>query len=160
MEAVLLKAWTLALLLTGLLATASAQAADAEQTPPTRDKGSVAVRLTGVRNMTGLLHCCLFRSSEGFPDEYKKAYRSQTLKATQKKPVFTFRDLPYGEYAVTVLHDENSNKKLDKGFFGIPREGVGTSKNPKPRMGPPLYRDAAFQVDQELEKLKIKVRYP
>ncbi len=42
-----------------------------------------------------------------------------------------FADLPEGDYAVTVIHDENDNQKLDLGFMHIPTEGWGNSNNPK-----------------------------
>ena len=36
----------------------------------------------------------------------------------------TFKDLPQGSYAVSVLHDENGNGKMDKNFVGMPKEGL------------------------------------
>ena len=46
-----------------------------------------------------------------------------------------------GDYAVSVIHDENNNAKLDT-FAGIPREGFGFSRNPAIRFGPPKFSAA------------------
>jgi uncharacterized protein (DUF2141 family) len=51
-----------------------------------------------------------------------------------------------GEYAVSVVYDEDSNGKMNTGFLGIPTEPVGMSNNAKGRFGPPKYKDAAFQM--------------
>jgi uncharacterized protein (DUF2141 family) len=45
------------------------------------------------------------------------------------RAVLWFRDVPEGTYAVNVFHDENSNERLDKGLFGIPKEGFGFSND-------------------------------
>jgi len=39
-------------------------------------------------------------------------------------------NLPAGEYAVVVLHDENLNKQLDRNWLGKPKEQWGMSNNP------------------------------
>ncbi|MFT5349150.1 MAG: hypothetical protein ACI9M3_002200, partial [Bacteroidia bacterium] len=38
----------------------------------------------------------------------------------------TFEHIPPGIYAVNILHDENKNGKIDKGFI-FPIEGIGFS---------------------------------
>jgi len=124
------------------------------------EKGRIEVRLASLRNHKGLIHCSLFHSKEGFPEDYTKAYREATLKADSEKLVFKFDDIPYGQYAIAVLHDENSNKKMDKNFWGIPKEGAGVSNNPEPRRGPPLYSEAVFTLKADLMRHKIKMRYP
>ena len=53
-----------------------------------------------------------------------------------------FKDIPPGEYAISVIHDANSNGKLDKNFLGIPREGFGFSNDAMGSFGPPEYTEA------------------
>lgn len=50
-----------------------------------------------------------------------------------------------GTYALSVIHDENSNGRLDR-MMMIPREGFGFSRNPRIRMGPPRYEDVRFEI--------------
>lgn len=57
--------------------------------------------------------------------------------------------IPSGNYAVSVYHDENGNGDLDTNWLTIPKESVGFSRNAKGTFGPPDFEDAAFQVGTE-----------
>ena len=76
----------------------------------------------------------------------------------QGRGYMVFEDIPYGEYAISVYHDENDNKNLDTGLFGIPKEALGTSNNVKIRFGPPKYQDASFILDQSDLNLTIRLK--
>lgn len=54
---------------------------------------------------------------------------------------------PPGRYAVRTYQDENGNGRLDLGLFRIPKEGVGSSNNPKAVMSAPKLADMLFTVD-------------
>ena len=69
-----------------------------------------------------------------------------------------FAGLPYGRFAVAVIHDENSNAKLDT-FAGIPREGFGFSRNPAVTFGPPRFKAAEFTIDSDADQQQVKMRY-
>ena len=70
-----------------------------------------------------------------------------------------FPRVPAGVYALSVFHDENLNGRLDTNWLGIPREGVGASNNPKPRMGPPRFAAAEFQHPGASTDLEIIMHY-
>jgi uncharacterized protein (DUF2141 family) len=57
------------------------------------------------------------------------------------------------------FHDENQKGKLDTNWLGIPREGVGASNNPKPRVGPPKFASAKFQHSDGSTDVEIIVHY-
>jgi uncharacterized protein (DUF2141 family) len=67
-----------------------------------------------------------------------------------------------GEYAIAVIHDENANAKLDT-FAGIPKEGIGFSRNPRFTFGPPRFAAARFSVGGETagdaQRQQVRVRY-
>jgi uncharacterized protein (DUF2141 family) len=67
-----------------------------------------------------------------------------------------FKDIPKGEYAVSFVHDENDNKKMDTNFIGIPKEDFGCSNNATGVMGPPKYEDAKFQLTKN-KTINIKI---
>ncbi len=73
-----------------------------------------------------------------------------------KKAIVTFKNIPKGEYAVSFVHDENDNKKMDTNFFGIPKEDYGCSNNARGFMGPPKYEDAKFQLIEN-KTIDIKI---
>ena len=58
-------------------------------------------------------------------------------------------DLPPGEYAFRVMHDENDNGKLDSNFIGIPTEPWAFSNNATGNFGPAKWADAKFTVAGE-----------
>ena len=47
-----------------------------------------------------------------------------------------FKDVPSGEYAISIYHDINSNAKLDTNFLGIPKEDYTCSNGAMGFMGP------------------------
>jgi uncharacterized protein (DUF2141 family) len=70
-----------------------------------------------------------------------------------------FDKLPAGEYAVSLFHDENDNKVLDKNFIGIPKEGIGTSNDAKGSFGSSKFEDAKFAVKAGLKTITIHIIY-
>lgn len=107
----------------------------------------INVEIINVKNNNGNLMVAIYSGAENF---LKKRFDSRTVEIKGQKGVVAFENIPAGEYAVSVYHDENENKKLDTGWFGIPKEGYGNSNNPKVRMGPPKYEDAKFQLSKNI----------
>lgn len=63
----------------------------------------------------------------------------------------TFVNVAPGTYAITVLHDENDNMRMDFEANGMPKESYGVSGN-NMSMGPPSFESAKFEVtDTDLE---------
>ncbi len=71
----------------------------------------------------------------------------------------TVQNLPTGQYAVQAFHDENANGEVDRAMFGIPREGVGFSRNARIGLGPPKWRDAVFNHQARAEAIRFDLRY-
>ena len=69
-----------------------------------------------------------------------------------------FGEVAPGRYAISLFHDENSNKKLDKKLI-MPAEGYGFSRNAPVVFGPPSFGSAAFPVDGGETREAIKMRY-
>jgi uncharacterized protein (DUF2141 family) len=111
------------------------------------------------RNDHGTVHCSLFQSKEGFPNDTKKAVAQTTGKPIEKQAKCEFKNLPVGEYAVSVFHDEKESGKLEFNLFGIPKQGVGASNDPSLRHGPPSFESARFKVEEKPLTLAIQVRY-
>jgi uncharacterized protein (DUF2141 family) len=63
-----------------------------------------------------------------------------------------------GVFAIGLYHDVNGNRKFDKNFLGLPKEPYGVSNNPRPRLGPPKHKDAAFAVGAEGATIEIVLR--
>ncbi len=144
---------SLSLLLLLMLPTGAVRG---EATAP--QTGSIRVTVSNLRSPSGLVGVALYDARKGFPDKPERAIQGHSVKA-DGMCVVIFEDLPYGTYAVSVLHDENSNRKMDKTIIGIPREGFGTSNNPKIRRGPPSFQESSFPLDRRTVALKIDMNY-
>jgi uncharacterized protein (DUF2141 family) len=67
--------------------------------------------------------------------------------------------VPAGAYAVQAFHDENVNHKVDRGLFGIPKEGIGFSNDAPIHLSPPKWADAAFAFNGAGQTIQVKMRY-
>lgn len=132
----------------------------AAQTPAPHGGGaSVTVSFTGLRSPKGLLRGCLTRNPAAFPDGCDKDPHS--LKATIPATVnarMQFPGVPEGDYALSILHDQNANARLDT-MMGIPREGVGFSENPTLRFSAPKFASARFHVGQADISKEVRLKY-
>ncbi len=64
----------------------------------------------------------MYNRSDAFPDEHFKKYlKVLTGKIINGSSSVTFQNLPEGKYAVNVLHDENIDGRINKGFI-FPKE--------------------------------------
>lgn len=120
--------------------------------------GTITVNITDCHDDKGEVLVTLYNSKDGFPEQPEKAIKKVTGKIKDGKSQVVFSDVPYGEYAVSILHDENGNGKMDKNIMGIPKEGNGASKNPE-SFGPPKYEDAKFDLNSEKSSVEIKMKY-
>lgn len=104
----------------------------------------------------GKILIALYDSEAAFMD-IDKAVRREIILVDSKRVTQTFAQLPAGDYAISLFHDENSNDELDTGWFGIPKEGYGFSNDAQGRMGPPSYEAARFSLGYAEEKV-IQIR--
>jgi len=131
--------------LTAALLTAaivSPNPALAHQTPTTC---TLTVHIDGFRNQKGDAGLSIFNSADGWPENNDKALQHGGHPFTGTATTITLQ-VPPGRYALVALHDENSNHKLDRNMFGIPKEGFGFSNNPKVVLSAPSFYTAAIPV--------------
>ncbi|HZH28871.1 MAG TPA: DUF2141 domain-containing protein [Azospirillaceae bacterium] len=108
----------------------------------------LTVRIEGVRSATGNVVVCLWDAPATFPDcGRSQPVQVRSLPAAEGTVAVRFPGLPPGTYAVSVLHDENGNNRMDTNFLGIPREGFGASNLDRlPRAAAPTFDDARFEL--------------
>ena len=122
---------------------------------------ALTIRVVGIRNGKGKIGIALFQNADGFPDNTSNALRQQSVNIdpTTLSAQVVFSDVPQGSYAVSVLHDENLNGKLDKNFVGIPKEGYGASNNPAKKRRAPTFDEAKFSLNAPEQTIEIKLIY-
>ena len=75
------------------------------------------------------------------------------LAADSDEVTCKFTDITIGNYAVSVAHDENTNKKVDTNFVGMPTEAWGVSNNIRPLMRAPRWQEAQFSLAMDEKKI-------
>ena len=132
--------------------------AAARQSPPQQapavGTAVLTIAITNVRNGKGNVHIDLCRQAEFL----KECHIRAEARAIAGKTSIAIRNLAPGTYAVQATHDENDNHKVDRGLFGIPKEGVGFSNDAPIRLGPPKWADAVFTVTGDTS-ITLKMRY-
>ncbi len=123
-----------------------------------QQKGKLIIHIEGFKSNEGKAYVALHNNPKSFPMIGDKAYSYGIYSITNNQTTVEFDDIDYGEYAVSVFHDENNDGKLNTNFLGIPKESVGVSKNVKGRFGPPKFEDAKFNLNQSIKKIFIKMQ--
>ncbi|QGP79055.1 DUF2141 domain-containing protein [Sphingobium sp. CAP-1] len=113
--------------------------------------------LDGLRSDKGQILVCVTRSAAYFPDCSKDPDKRHLIVPARRGAVSLGSVAP-GGYAIAIIHDENGNGRLDT-FAGIPREGVGFSRNPVIRFGAPSFKSASFAVAGAPVDQPIRLKY-
>lgn len=119
----------------------------------------IRVEITGLRNNNGYVLVSVFKEGNGFPDQAEKAVRKAKLGINNRKAAIVFNDIQPGQYAISILHDENGDQKMNTSGLGIPKEGYGFSNNVTGAFGPPSFKRASFKFNGDLSAVTIKTRY-
>lgn len=116
----------------------------------------IEIAVTNVLNARGSIHVAVCPEKQFLDDG---CTYSVAVPAHAGTTIVTVPSVPPGRYAAQAFHDENDNDKVDRGLFGIPKEGVGFSNDAKIRLGPPAFAEAVFVHDGVPQRIRFKLRY-
>jgi uncharacterized protein (DUF2141 family) len=105
----------------------------------------------------GTFWVALHNDPDAFPRDYKKAFRKVKVKATSVDQHLKLEGIPYGEYAIAVMHDENDNQEVDTNLIGKPTEEYGVSTPGVPAMMP-KFETAKFTVNKKVIKRTVELK--
>ncbi len=91
-------------------------------------------------------------------DENKNSIKAVFQDIKDNSCIINIKDLRPGKYTFRYFHDENSNKKLDTSWIGMPKEGFGFSNNAKGKFGPPSHKKTIFELKSDTT-LNCEVMY-
>ena len=126
------------------------------QTVKDEKSGKLTIVVTGLENDDGEVLFALSDSRENYEGD-SEAYRSYKVKIKNGNAECSISELPFGEYAIKLYHDENMDGELNSNFLGIPTEDYGFSNNASGTFGPADYDDAKFQFEQPEMTMNISV---
>ena len=155
---VILRAAILAL---ALAATTSARDPRGVYSAPANDGQPLCalnIHVTGFRDNVGAAGGLVFASPVGWPENIAKTIVHGGVPIDGRRAELTFQ-VPPGSYSAVVIHDENSNMKLDRNIFGIPKEGFGFSNNPHVVFSAPSFQSAEVPVACPETELEIRLIY-
>ena len=104
---------------------------------------TLTIAIKQAPNADGTLRISIFESKENW------LKKGQTIiESISDKGLVTIEvpGLAAGNYAVSVIHDENNNETLDTNTFGIPSEAYGFSNDARGMFGPASFEDSQFQL--------------
>lgn len=118
--------------------------------------GALTVNVGNVRSNRGTVVVAICTQ-----DKFLEDHCAFSAEAPARAGVTTvvISNVPAGTYAAQAFHDENSNNDIDRAMFGIPKEGVGFSRNAPIRMSPPKWAEAQFRFGGEPGSMRFDLRY-
>lgn len=122
---------------------------------------TLRIRVDGLRNSTGVVGAEIFNSPSGWPEDTVKSLHNWPTEIPPGKHEATavWENLPPGNYGVAVIHDENRNRKLDRNFLGIPREGFGFANDPHVGFSAPPFNAAIVHVTCPVTEINVRLIY-
>lgn len=137
----------------------NANASASTHTPPKvlcTNCGDIVVHITNLRNTDGQVSLFFFNTKDGYENNVAVARYAVPIENGEANTVI--KNFPYGEYGIYYFHDENANWTNDRNFYGMPKEGVGSSNNAG-KFGRPSYDDIKFQFSSPSMDMNMKIRY-
>lgn len=114
---------------------------------------SLTVMITNIESDEGTIQVGLYNNKDNF---LNKTYRSISTNAKTGNVQVIFKNVPKGEYAISLYHDADNNRELNT-FLSIPTEPYGVSNNAKGRFVPPQWEDAKFTISDKTIVQSIKL---
>lgn len=122
-----------------------------------RRTGAITVVFHGCESDAGAALVALLDSEEAYDSE-SRAFREARSEIVSGEARVTFEGVPFGTYALKVIHDENGNGELDTSFVGLPKEAFGFSNDAMGRFGPPDFEAASFELRQPVLVVQVRAR--
>ena len=130
----------------------------ADAVKPEAKLGTLIIEFDGLANDKGEVLAGLYNEAKKFPKE-NQALRNLKGKPTNKKCTIKTNELPFGDYALAVMHDENKSGNMDYNLIGLPTEKYGFSNNKRPGLfGPPNFKACRFVIDKPEVTIKITIK--
>jgi uncharacterized protein (DUF2141 family) len=117
---------------------------------------SLEIHVNNVKSKKGSIQIGLFTSEA---DYLKNPVEKKVIKSTGKDVTVVFENLQPGDYALSVIHDENENGELDSNALGIPKEGFAFGNNALGSFGPPPFEKAKITIVDQNVIQEIKLKY-
>ena len=120
---------------------------------------SVSININNIRNNKGHIRLSVFTSEESFENRkpiMKKSYRKHNIQNNKLKATVHLKS---GIYGISILDDEDDDKKMKYNFLGMPTEGFGFAAYYHSSMKKPKFDDFKFLIEDKPLNFSSKMRY-
>ena len=124
-------------------------------TPPT---GELRVEVRNIGSAKGDIWIGVFDKADTFLEDDAQAYGKVFKVAANGTQSYVLPGVAHGRYAISVFHDENGNGKLDKNFWGVPKEPFAFSRDARAKFSKPDFKDADFDFGAGSDKVVVTLR--
>jgi uncharacterized protein (DUF2141 family) len=111
---------------------------------------NITITIHGIEQAEGNMDIALYDNADDYPGK-DHAVVGLTLAVDSLTFTYVITDIPFGTYAIAVIHDVDKNGLLNTNWIGMPKEPFGFSNNAKGRFGPPDFKDASFKVERDTD---------
>ncbi len=119
-------------------------------------QNSLEVTVKNIKGNKGSIRIGLFNNQQDF---LKKVIDGKIVKPEGTQVTVIFKDLPAGDYAVSVIHDENENGELDRSKIGVPKEGFAFGNNAFGKFAPPTFDAAKITLSEKPAIQVVNMKY-
>ena len=115
----------------------------------------LTVEIKGLTSANGKVLISLYDKADGW---MKRGLKTGGTAAQKEGVTYEFKDLPMGDYAISIHHDENGNGKFDTNLVGMPIEPYGFSNDAMGNFGPPTFEQAKFKLDGDKKTVTLNLK--
>jgi len=115
-----------------------------------QETGDLTISLEGIYETKGELFIGIYQKDNFL----RQPTVGKTVAVNADENVVTFKNLPHGEYAVSVYQDLNGNEQFDMDEYGAPAEPWVMSGNVSPN-AMPLFEDAKISVNESSQEITL-----
>jgi len=105
------------------------------------------ITITNINTISGNIIIGIFNSEDTFLKKGEDC-GLYSIKVLKNIETITINSLPKGDYAISLYHDINSDKKCNTNIIKIPTEPYAFSNNYKPRFTKPSFNNCKILLNQ------------
>lgn len=118
----------------------------------------IIIEVVGLKNTDGQIMISINRGPDGWPEENFIEQRF-IEDFTAPNHTIIFENMPYGNYAVGVLHDKDKSGEMTSNFIGMPKEAFGFTRDYNVVFRAPKYEEANFEVASPEKRMIINLQH-